>query len=157
MQSLKGSKKNVPFSKIALDRSERIIPRQGVVSPAVLRLRLFLMHKQYVSPSVVSTLRRLNRWAESIQDGRSESVLPRTLAGATKASDLIEQIAEDLTKHTTGIERQLLSKSIQETLFYSVGFRANLTASQIKTRLRQFLDRQGRACLTQRVLSLFFL
>jgi hypothetical protein len=82
--------------------------------------------------------------------------LPRTSAEPGKTSDPIQQIAEGLIKHTTGIERQLLSKSIQETLLYGVGFHPNLTPTQIETRLRQFLERQSKADLTQAFLSLFF-
>jgi hypothetical protein len=126
------------------------------VSPTELRIRLFLRGKQHVGPSVVSTLLRLNKWTVSIQAGGSETVLPPKLAASTTASDPIQQIAENLIEHATAIERQLLSKSVQEALFYCVGFDTNLTSTQIKTRLKRFLDRHNKSAFIRRFLSLYF-
>jgi hypothetical protein len=70
-------------------------------------------------------------------------------------SDLIEDIAEDLID-ATGVERKLLSKSIQETLFYCVGFHADIDYSRFKTQLIRYVDRQGESSFMQRFLSLYF-
>ncbi len=68
----------------------------------------------------------------------------------------MQQIAESLIEYATGIERQLLSKSLQETLFSSLGFVTDLTSTQIKTRLKRFLNRHTKAVFIQRFLSLYF-
>jgi hypothetical protein len=120
-------------------------------------MRLFLRDKPKVGSLVVSTLLHLNEWVVSIQTGGPEIVLRRRPTASATASDLIEQIAEDLIERVTGTERLLLLKSLQEALFYCVSFDANLTSTQIKTRLKQFFDRQKRSAFIQRFLSLYFL
>jgi hypothetical protein len=127
-----------------------------VVSPTELRMRRLLADKPHVGSFVVSTLLRLNEWTASIQTGQAEIVLWRKLEAPATASDPIEQFAENLVEPTTGIERQLLSKSVQEALFYCVGFDTDLTSTQIKGRLKRFLDSQNRFAFIQRFLSCYF-
>jgi hypothetical protein len=70
--------------------------------------------------------------------------------------DLVQTIAETLIENATGNERQLLSKSLQEALFYSLGHNIDLTSTQVKTRLKRFLRRHNKGAFIQRFLSLYF-
>ena len=73
-----------------------------------------------------------------------------------KLSDPIQQIAESLIEGADGTERLLLSKSLQEALFYCVGFKTELSYPDVRRRIKQFLAREGSAALLQRFLSLHF-
>jgi len=87
-----------------------------------------------------------------------DATLNRVSARAvfSSAEERIENIAESLTQNAGGTERDLLSKSLQETLLYCVGIDTAVSYSQVKTRLTRFLDRQGAPAVIQLFLSLFF-
>ena len=70
--------------------------------------------------------------------------------------DPVEQIAESLIKGATGTERQLLSKSLQETLFYCVGFSIGVPYPQVRRRIKQYITRHGVDAVLQRFLALHF-
>jgi len=72
------------------------------------------------------------------------------------AAEMIETIAERLTKGGNGVERKLLSKSLQETLFYCVGFDAKMSYPEFKGILARYLDRHGASSIIELFLSLFF-
>ena len=69
------------------------------------------------------------------------------------ASDLIKNIAENLIELGSSVERDLLSKSLQETLLYCTDLDAELDYSEIKTRLVRFLAKRGKASLIEQFLS----
>ena len=130
--------------------------RAHIVSPTELRLRQFLKTKPRVAPPVIATLLRLDEWTRSINAGEAESPLRRKLIARATAPDPIRQIAENLIEHASGIERDLLLKSVQEVLFYSVNFETGLNGAQIKTRLKQFLDHEKRSTFIRQFLSFYF-
>jgi len=105
---------------------------------------------------VIATLLRLDEWTRSIHAGEAESPLRRKLIARATAPDPIRQIAENLIEHASGIERDLLLKSVQEVLFYSVNFETGLNGAQIKTRLKQFLDHEKRSTFILQFLSFYF-
>jgi hypothetical protein len=70
------------------------------------------------------------------------------------ASTLIENIAENLIEQASGIERDLLSKSLQETLLYCTGIDFELDYSELKTRLLRLLESRGKSVLIEQFLSL---
>jgi len=105
---------------------------------------------------VIATLLRLDEWTRSIYAGEAESPLRRKLIARATAPDPIRQIAENLIEHASGIERDLLLKSVQEVLFYSVNFETGLNGGQIKTRLKQFLDHEKRSTFIRQFLSFYF-
>jgi hypothetical protein len=98
---------------------------------------------------------RLTEWVASVQsDGKhGHHIGPKPDGTAT---DLIEAIAEHLTKGGKGIERKLLSKSMQETFFYCVGFDTRMSHSQFKTVLTRHVDRHGASSIIRLFLSLYF-
>ena len=129
--------------------------RFHVVSPAEVRLRRFLKEKPRIGPSLVFTLLRVSEWAKSIQAGEAENPLRRKLTHSATGSEPIQQIAENLIERASGIERDLLLKSIQELLFYCVNFETNLNLEQIKTRLKGFLDQEKRFAFMQQFLCFY--
>jgi hypothetical protein len=102
------------------------------------------------APSIAPTLVQLHQWLASIQAGRFEKPL------ASQLDNPIEGIAESLITYVNESERKLLSKSLQEALYYSTGFEANIDYSQFKTRLSRYLLRRGASAFIRRFLSLFF-
>ena len=130
--------------------------RAQIVSPTELRLRQFLKTKPRVAVPVIATLLRLDEWTRSIHAGEAESPLRRKLIARASAPDPIRQIAENLIEHASGIERDLLLKSVQEVLFYSLNFETGLNGAQIKTRLKQFLDHEKRSTFIRQFLSFYF-
>jgi hypothetical protein len=77
-----------------------------------------------VSRSVSSTLIRVREWAESICSGTSAAIQDRFIVAAHVNSswELIETVTEVLIEEAHGIERKVLSKSLQEASLYWVGF-----------------------------------
>jgi hypothetical protein len=71
-------------------------------------------------------------------------------------SDPIQQIAESLIEGTDRTERLLLSKSLQETLFYCIGFNPELRYPEVRRRIKQSLAREGTAAILQRFLTFHF-
>ena len=108
--------------------------------------------------AVSLTLVRLNEWATSVLAGGLDATLNLTSAGVTGslAPELIETIAESLIQVKGGIERDLLSKSLQETLLYCIGIDTGARYPQLKSKLTRFLNRRGTAALIQQFLSLYF-
>jgi hypothetical protein len=96
----------------------------------------------------------LNDWLASIQSDGLDCA--RISKEREPAADLIENIAESLIRATSGIEqRKLLSKSLQETLFYCAGIDANIDYPQFKTEFTRYLARHGAASIVQLFLSLY--
>jgi hypothetical protein len=121
-----------------------------MVSPIKLKIRKFL--RTSAGPSIAPTIVRLNEWLASIQARTLEKPVARKLANG----DPIERIAEGLIANACGTERGLLSKSLRETLYYSVGFDENIPENQLTTRLSRYLIRRGAPAFIRRFLSLFF-
>ena len=65
-------------------------------------------------------------------------------------------IADSLIDEVDQVERNLLSKSLQETILYSVSFKTDINYVQLVTRLRKYVDRHGTASIVERFLSLYF-
>src|SRR5437867_10152807 len=129
--------------------------RTHVVSPTELRLRQLLKDKPRIGPLTISTLLRLNQWTNSIQAGQGDAPLRRKLTGHATDPDPIQQIAENFIDRANGMERQLLSKSLQEALFYVIKFETELDVTQIKMRLKRFLGHGKRFAFIQQFLCLY--
>src|SRR5262249_5287646 len=129
--------------------------RTRAISRTALRVHRFLSDKPRVVSCAVSTILNANGWADSIHAGERELV-SQDAAVSVNVCDLIQTIAETLIENAAGNERQLLLKSLQEALFYSLGPRIDLTPSQVKTRLKRFLRRHNKGAFIQRFLSLYF-
>lgn len=69
---------------------------------------------------------------------------------------LIEQIAKSLIGNASGTEQKLLSKSLQEALYYSLGFETNVDYAELKTQLSRYVNRRGVSSFIHTFLSLFF-
>ena len=120
------------------------------VSPIKLKIREFLTANAGLS--IAPTLVRLSEWLASIQAGTLEKPSARRLANG----DPTKRIAESLIANASATERRLLSKSLREALYYSVGFDGNITGTEFRTRLSRYLIRRGAPAFIRRFLSLFF-
>ena len=130
------------------------ISRTRAVSSIESKIREFLSDKSRVAPFVSSTLVGIHKWLIAVQTNGSGPIAAKR--NWRSRADLIEEIAEGLIEGETGIERKLLSKSLQETLFCCLGFRTDLDYSQFRTQFIRYLERQGASSFIQRFLSLYF-
>jgi|ERR1041385_5478167 hypothetical protein len=105
-------------------------------------------------PGVISTLLRVDAWASSIESD-TPAFVPTPLPGSSTC-DVIEQFAQALVSDATGIERLLLLKSLQEAFFYSISLDTDLSADEIASRLKGFINRRGKAAFIEQFLSLYF-
>jgi hypothetical protein len=109
------------------------------------------------SEVLIETLLKFDEWTIAVLRNGLDSTLagiPRS-EGVTEAPDLIHTIAQWLTNAATGMqERDLLCKSIQESLFYTTGTDPQLSRAEFEARLIGFLHRRGGAQLLRRFLSL---
>jgi hypothetical protein len=96
----------------------------------------------------------LHDWVASLQAGGLDA--SRIAAKAEAGADVVENIAESLIRNADGIDRKLLSKSLQETLFYCTGCEADIDYSQVKTRVIRYLERRGASSILLLFLSLYF-
>src|SRR5262249_9507643 len=104
-----------------------------------LKIRETLNSKSRIAPAIVSTLVQLKKWAASLHvDGTHASRIAAKVEHWCGA-ELVENIAESLIESATGIERKLLSKSLQEALFYCSGFDAELDYQRFKGRIERHL------------------
>ena len=121
------------------------------------KLREFLKGKKTSAASLSSTLVRFQEWTISLEtEADTQSGRVPAKASADKDSDSIERVAESLIENVSGIDRQLLSKSLQETLIHSSGFVVDLTQNELRKRVRQFLKRESSAFMIRRFLSSYF-
>jgi hypothetical protein len=131
------------------------ISKTRPISSIERRIRIFLKNvKSSIGPAVSSTLVGLNDWVASLQSGGLDA--GRIAAKAEGAADVVENVAESLIRNAAGVERKLLSKSLQETLFYCTGFDADIDYSQFKTRVVRYLERHGATSIVLLFLSLYF-
>ena len=77
-------------------------------------------------------------------------------AGLNPRSELVAIIADSLIDEVDHVERNLLSKSLQETILYSVSFKTDINYVQLVERLRKYVGRHGTASIVERFLSLYF-
>lgn len=109
-------------------------------------------------PSVSSTLVRLNDWVTMIESGQAEDGLDfiSARAGLHPHSEIVETIADSLIDEADHVERNLLSKSLQETILYCVSFKTDSSYEQLVTRLLRYIARHRTASVAERFLSLYF-
>jgi hypothetical protein len=110
-------------------------------------LRYFLRGRLRIGGAMSRIIVQLDRWAAIVlAEGFDTVDFP-----AADASDLlpevIREIAFDLTKNVTGVEGAVQRKSLQETLFFTLGTRSDRAASELNGRLTVFLRRDGRGLL----------
>jgi hypothetical protein len=146
---------SLPSSSSGLDGSSTI-PKKRPPSAVELRLGHFLGGSLRLGTQVCQVLVKLDDLVSSIlKDGFETSL--RSISGTAEAifsPDLIYCIALAVTVSTSGIESELLRKSVQEVFLEIAGADADLTRSEFGEKLDSFLRRRGAAGLTRRFLSL---
>jgi hypothetical protein len=119
-----------------------------------LKTRQFLRDRVRLGPALGETAVRVNEWADSVlANGLDGAVKATDHESSGAALDIIEQIAESLVAGKAPT-RQLLSKSLQETLLYCTGMDPDLSYSQMKARLTTFVKRRGGPEVVRRFLAL---
>ena len=105
---------------------------------------------------MISALTKFHHWAISME---SESeTRPAVLTGKgspDEGCDVIEKQAAAFIEGDDDIERRLLSKSLQEVLFYCAAFNTDLGDAELQRKLRLTLRREGAASISQRFLAFF--
>jgi hypothetical protein len=134
-----------------------IISRPRTASPVERKVRAYLSRgKGQVGPLAASTLVRLSDWVESIQSDTPATARSSGLPEHGPTAEFIERTATRLTKTATGMERNLLSKSLQESLFYCVGFDEEIDFTEFRARIVRHENRRGAPSILQLFLSLYF-
>lgn len=82
------------------------------------------------------------------------SVLAAKISAAD-ACDEIEKQAAVFIERAEEIEGRLLSKSLQEALFYCAGFNTDLSHGELRRKFRRTLRREGSATIAQRFLAFY--
>ncbi len=136
---------------------EALISRTHALSPLEVKLREFLRGKSRVSSALGSTLIGLDQWLIAIR-AAAEPELPglSTRFKSSKTGESLERIALQLIQNAPSLEKLLLSKSLQETLFYCLSCDTDLGPLQIRNRMRHFLSENDKSSVLQRFLTLFF-
>ena len=111
-----------------------------------------------MGPSVGLTLVRLHGWVVAVQAHGLDIAIRNLSADAdlSRSRDVMEDIAELLVQEVEGTERKLLSKALQETLYYRVCFDPSISYAEFRTRFAQHLDEHAASTLIKRFLRLYF-
>jgi hypothetical protein len=103
------------------------------------------------------TLATFSEWLESLTiQGQRGSLQESPRAPLSATFDAIEYLADNMIRGGTSIERQLLSKSLQETLFVTLGLKAGLSYAEVVKRVGKVSEGRGAAVILQRFLSFHF-
>ena len=90
---------------------------------------------------------QFNRWAAIVlAEGFGTVDFPNADA-SERLPCVIHEIAFNLTKNVTGLEGDIQRKSMEETLFFTLGTRPHRVGSKLSGRLTVFLRRNGRGLL----------
>jgi hypothetical protein len=121
-------------------------------SPTTLRLQYFLGGTLKLDPAFGRAIVRLDEWASMFLDSAAKigSANSKTQKDGVH---YISGIAESLIKDESGLERDLLQRSLQETLLYSAGSLSLRGTADVEERLLRFLRVRGSAALVRRFLS----
>jgi hypothetical protein len=106
--------------------------------------------------ALIETVLRLDDWSSALPSQGLDSALSRVSGSEdlVDAADIIAAVSGHLTGHVAGIQGDLLSKSLQEALFYCTGTDPALTRAEFEERLLRFLKRRGTGALIRHFLSL---
>jgi hypothetical protein len=132
------------------------IPKKRTLSAVELRLGHYLGGSVRLGTPVTQVLVCLDELVAAILSHGFEAAL-LGVSGSVDAlvsADLIYCIAAAMTVGTSGIEAELLRKSVQEVFLEITGADGDLSRSELAERVVQFLRRRGPAGLIRRFLSL---
>ena len=133
-------------------RRKTIPKTRTASSPTTLRLQYFLGGTLKLDPAFGRALVRLDEWASMFLTSAARLASPNSVP-AHSGAHYINGIAESLTRDESGLERDLLQKSLKETLIYSAGPASHMGKADVEARLLRFLRLRGPAGLVRRFLS----
>ena len=119
-------------------------------------LRYFLRGRLKINGDTSRIVVRLDQWAATVLAEGFDDAIAEIPGAKTSESvpDVIRTIADYLTKNVKGLEGDVLRKSLQETLFLTLGARSSGVGSRLNGPLTAFLRRRGSAGLLRRFLRL---
>jgi hypothetical protein len=149
--------KNLELSALAVlfqgNEMEETIPKTRTApSSTTLRLQYFLGGTLKFDPAFGRAIVRLDEWASMFLDSAAKIVAANSGNSKTGAH-YINGLAESLTRDESGLARELLQKSLQETLIYSAGPASQMGEADVEARLLRFIRVRGPAGLVRRFLS----
>ena len=97
---------------------------------------------------------RFDRWAAILLAEGFDTVNSPNADASERLPCVIHEIAFNLTKNVKGLEGDIQRKSLEETLFFTLGTRPHRVDSKLSGRLTVFLRRNGRGLL-RRFLRLY--
>ena len=114
-----------------------------------IRLRYFLRGRLKIDGRTSRTLVRLDRWAATVVAEGFDAAIAEIPGAKDSESvpDVIREIADYLTKNVKGLRGDVLRKSLQETLFFTLGTRSDRVGSRLHCPLTHFLRRRGSGLL----------
>jgi len=112
-------------------------------------LRYILRGRLKIDGETSRIVVRLDRWAATVLTEGFDAAIADIPGAKTSESvtDVIREIAEHMTKNVKGLEGDVLRKSLQEALFFSLGTRSNQVGSKLHRPVTAFLRRRGSGLL----------
>src|SRR5438309_7732277 len=114
-----------------------------------IRLRYFLPAHLKINGTTTRIVVRLDRWATIVVAEGFDTAIAEIPQARTSESlpDMIRTIADYLTNDIKGLSGDVLRKSLQEALFFTLGTRRDRDGSKLHRSATLFLRRRGKGLL----------
>jgi hypothetical protein len=121
-----------------------------------MQVQQFLSGQVMLGPELSKSIVRLEQLASRILETSFDAALIEVpgSASAQSSDDLLRDIAAYISAGMSGVEGDLVRKSLQESFYQIVGTAPELGRAKLAERLVSFLRRRGTAGLVQSFLSL---
>ena len=93
--------------------------------------------------AIIGTAARISRTGSGRSVRRRDQETARRGQTLPTILELIAEIADTLCRGLTGIEEDIVQKSLQETLFHCVGLELDLSVAEGQRNFQTFLDQRG--------------
>ena len=136
--------------------SRRRIPKKRQPSDIETQVQQFLKRQVMLGPELGESIVRLEQLASRILETSFDAAVTEVpeSANAQSSDDLLRDLAAHISAGMTGVEGDLVRKSLQESFYQIVGTAPELGRAKLAERLVSFLRRRGTAGLVQSFLSL---
>jgi hypothetical protein len=136
--------------------SRRRIPNKRQPSDIETQVQQFLKRQVMLGPELGESIVRLEQLASRILETSFDAAVTEVpeSANAQSSDDLLRDLAAHISAGMTGVEGDLVRKSLQESFYQIVGTAPELGRAKLAERLVSFLRRRGTAGLVQSFLSL---
>jgi hypothetical protein len=104
-----------------------------------------------LGPSLGPAIVALDLWISAV--GASQLPLPGTTSRQVDVAEFIASVAETLTGDAHGLERDLLRKSIEETLFIAAGQNVQISPRTAQSRWTRYIKTHGAPAMIEMFLA----